>query len=196
MKEIRSLSTGTPSPRRPPWSKLSSSIVPLGSAECNQKISETKSVHSVLGSMGPSTAILPPALPSSWLGGYRLRKCHQRSDGIVQVACGAAIPAIVALAGVRIAGFAVGAAVVGSVSQMLTAALRAGVAGLAVAADAVGWVAQTGVQDLAVPAHGGLRGGAVQAGQRRGRFDEDEWKRREAVVSVEGGRCHGQVLLL
>ncbi|MGA2593928.1 MAG: choice-of-anchor tandem repeat GloVer-containing protein [Bryobacteraceae bacterium] len=104
---------------------------------------------------------------------------------------GATIPAVVALAGVRIAGLRVGAKVVGCVRQILTEAFRAGVAGLAIAADTVGWVAQTGIQDLAEPPHGVLRGGAVQAGQRRRVLGDNEWKRRQAVLSVAAGCCHG-----
>src|ERR1019366_10538842 len=41
----------------------------------------------------------------------------------------------------------------------------------------------------------GLRGCSVQAGQRRGCIREHERKRREAVLSVGGGWCHGQVFL-
>src|ERR1019366_744360 len=99
------------------------------------------------------------------------------------------------LAGVCVAGLPVGAEVVRSVLQTLAQAIRAGVAGLAVTADTVGWVAQAGIQDLAVPQHAGLRGCTVQAGQRRGGIREHERKRREGVLSVGGGWCHGQVFL-
>src|ERR1019366_6127123 len=48
---------------------------------------------------------------------------------------------------------------------------------------------------IAVPQHAGLRGCTVQAGQRRGGIRDHERKRREAVLSVGGGWCHGQVFL-
>jgi hypothetical protein len=55
-------------------------------------------------------------------------------------------------------------------SRFSPAAFRAGVVGLAIAAGAVGWVAQTGVQDLTVPAHRSLRSAAMQAGHGRREF--------------------------
>lgn len=53
------------------------------------------------------------------------------------------------------------------------------------------WVAPTGGQDLAVSAHTGLGGGAVQADRWRGHLDADEWEHRRVVLSVAGGYHHG-----
>jgi hypothetical protein len=70
-----------------------------------------------------------------------LRQHHQHSERIAHVTGRAAIAALVALAGIRIAGVGVGTAVEAFVLQILTAAFRASVAGLAIAADALGGVA-------------------------------------------------------
>src|SRR5450755_4820238 len=95
----------------------------------------------------------------------------------------AAIAAVVALAGIRIAEQGVGTAIEGSILQMLTAAFRASAAGLAITADALGGIACAGIQDLAVTQHSRLGGGAVQASQRRGRVQENKGRRRGAVLS-------------
>ena len=89
-------------------------------------------------------------------------------------------------------GLPAGAEVVGFVLQIFAEAFRAGCRSRSRIRR---WVPQTGVQDLAVPQHAGLRGCTVQAGQRRGCIREHARKRREAVLSVGGGWCHGQVFL-